>query len=237
VDHCSLIWSFNNLVIVYSTVKDMDIHKIIAVLREAVRDWKTPIVTQVAIEYKNPFYILISTVLSLRTKDEVTAKASQRLFSIAKTPLEMMQLSVEEIEEAIYPVGFYHNKARTIKEVCKILVEKYNGNVPDNLDELLELKGVGRKTANLVITLGYNKPGICVDTHVHRISNRLGYVKTKTPEETEFSLRGKLPKEYWIEYNDLLVTLGQTICHPISPRCSKCPIAKYCDRVGVKYSR
>lgn len=237
MDHCSLIWSFNNLVIVYSTVKDMDIHKIIAVLREAVRDWKTPIVTQVAIEYKNPFYILISTVLSLRTKDEVTAKASQRLFSIAKTPLEMMQLSVEEIEEAIYPVGFYHNKARTIKEVCKILVEKYNGNVPDNLDELLELKGVGRKTANLVITLGYNKPGICVDTHVHRISNRLGYVKTKTPEETEFSLRGKLPKEYWIEYNDLLVTLGQTICHPISPRCSKCPIAKYCDRVGVKYSR
>jgi endonuclease-3 len=191
----------------------------------------------VAVEYKDPFFILISTILSLRTKDDVTAKASQRLFSIAETPEEMMRLDIEEIEEAIYPVGFYHNKARTIKEVCKTLIEKYNGRVPDDLDELLKLKGVGRKTANLVITLGYNKLGICVDTHVHRISNRLGYVRTKTPEETEFSLREKLPIEYWIEYNDLLVTLGQTICHPVSPKCSKCPILEYCDRVGVKRSR
>lgn len=218
-------------------MKDTDIHKIIPILREATKNWKTPIVTQVAVEYKDPFFILISTILSLRTKDDVTAKASQRLFSIAETPEEMMRLDIEEIEEAIYPVGFYHNKARTIKEVCKTLIEKYNGRVPDDLDELLKLKGVGRKTANLVITLGYNKLGICVDTHVHRISNRLGYVRTKTPEETEFSLREKLPIEYWIEYNDLLVTLGQTICHPVSPKCSKCPILEYCDRVGVKRSR
>jgi endonuclease-3 len=218
-------------------VRDEDIHNIIPILRDAVRYWKTPIVTRVAVEYRDPFFILISTILSLRTKDDVTAKASQRLFAIAKSPEEMMRLDVKEIEEAIYPVGFYHNKARTIKEVCKTLVERYNGRVPDDLDELLKLKGVGRKTANLVITLGYNKPGICVDTHVHRISNRLGYVRTRTPEETEFALREKLPREYWIEYNDLLVTLGQAICQPVSPKCSRCPISEYCDRVGVKHSR
>ncbi|MGB9681791.1 MAG: endonuclease III domain-containing protein [bacterium] len=218
-------------------MKDEDIHKIIPILRDVTKNWKAPIVTQVALEFRDPFFILISTILSLRTKDDVTAKASERLFAIAKTPEEIMRLGVEEIERIIYPVGFYHNKAKNIKEICRALVERYNSRVPDDLDELLKLKGVGRKTANLVVTLGYNKPGICVDTHVHRISNRLGYVRTKTPEETEFALREKLPKEYWIEYNDLLVTLGQVICHPISPRCSRCPIAQFCDRVGVKYSR
>lgn len=218
-------------------MKDDDIHRVIEILREFVKDWKQPIVTQIAEREKDPFRILISTILSLRTKDEVTASASERLFSLAKTPEEMLKLSEEEIEKAIYPVGFYRNKAKTIKKICKTLVEKYNSRVPDNLEELLKLKGVGRKTANLVITLGYNKPGICVDTHVHRISNRLGYVKTKTPEETEFALREKLPVEYWIEFNDLLVTLGQIICHPVSPRCSICPIREYCDRIGVKRSR
>jgi len=218
-------------------VKDRDIEKIIEILRESVKEWKQPVVTQIAERDRDPFRILISTILSLRTKDEVTKIASERLFSLARTPEEMLRLEEEEIERAIYPVGFYRNKAKTIKEICKVLIERYNGRVPDDIDELLKLKGVGRKTANLVITLGYNKPGICVDTHVHRISNRLGYVKTKTPEETEFALRGKLPKEYWIEFNDLLVTLGQTICHPVSPRCSICPISDYCDRVGVKRSR
>jgi len=218
-------------------VKDRDIEKIIEILRESVKEWKQPVVTQIAERDRDPFRILISTILSLRTKDEVTKIASERLFSLARTPEEMLRLEEEEIERAIYPVGFYRNKAKTIKEICKVLIERYNGRVPDDIDELLKLKGVGRKTANLVITLGYNKPGICVDTHVHRISNRLGYVKTKTPEETEFALRGKLPKEYWIEFNDLLVTLGQTICHPVSPRCSICSISGYCDRVGVKRSR
>ncbi len=218
-------------------MKDDDIHRVIEILRESVKDWKQPIVTQIAEREKDPFRILISTILSLRTKDEVTASASERLFSLAKTPEEMLKLSEEEIEKAIYPVGFYRNKAKTIKKICKTLVEEYSSRVPDDLEELLKIKGVGRKTANLVITLGYNKPGICVDTHVHRISNRLGYVKTKTPEETEFALREKLPVEYWIEFNDLLVTLGQIICHPVSPRCSICPIREYCDRIGVKRSR
>lgn len=218
-------------------MRDSDIHRIVEILREEVRNWKQPIVTQIAERERDPFRILISTILSLRTKDEVTASASERLFSLAKTPEEMLRLSEDEIANAIYPVGFYRNKARTIKEICKTLIERYNGKVPDSLEELLKIKGVGRKTANLVITLGYNKPGICVDTHVHRISNRLGYVRTKTPEETEFALREKLPVEYWIEFNDLLVTLGQTICHPVSPRCSICPIKDYCDRIGVKRSR
>lgn len=218
-------------------MRDSDIHRVVEILREAVKNWKQPIVTQIAERGRDPFRILISTILSLRTKDDVTASASERLFSLAKTPEEMLNLSEDEIAKAIYPVGFYRNKAKTIKEISKVLVEKYGGKVPDDLEELLKIKGIGRKTANLVITLGYNKPGICVDTHVHRISNRLGYVNTKTPEETEFVLREKLPLEYWIEFNDLLVTLGQTICHPVSPRCSICPIREYCDRIGVKRSR
>jgi endonuclease-3 len=149
----------------------------------------------------------------------------------------MLKLSVKEIERAIYPVGFYKTKARTIQNLCRELIEKYESKVPDELDELLKLKGVGRKTANLVVSLGYGKPGICVDTHVHRISNRLGYIKTKTPFETEMLLRQKLPKKYWIEYNDLLVSLGQHLCRPLSPMCSVCPIENYCDKVGVDKSR
>lgn len=149
----------------------------------------------------------------------------------------MLKLSVKEVERAIYPVGFYKTKARTILYICREIVEKYDSRVPDDIDELLNLKGVGRKTANLVVTLGYGKPGICVDTHVHRISNRLGYIKTKTPYETEMVLRGKLPKKYWIEYNDILVAFGQHLCRPISPKCSVCPVENYCDKVGVEKSR
>jgi endonuclease-3 len=149
----------------------------------------------------------------------------------------MLKLSAEEIEKKIYPVGFYKTKAKTILYLCQELLEKYGSKVPDDLDELLKLKGVGRKTANLVLTLGYAKPGICVDTHVHRISNRWGYVKTKTPLETEMALREKLPRKYWIEDNTLLVGFGQHLCRPISPKCSACPIEKYCDKVGVGKSR
>ena len=218
-------------------MRDDQIHEVIGILRRETKKWDVPIVTLMSQTERNPFKILIATVLSLRTKDEVTAKAADRLFQVADNPYDMMKLDEEEIAALIYPVGFYRRKARNIKEICKVLINKYDGKVPDDIDELLKLPGVGRKTANLVVTLGYGKPGICVDTHVHRISNRLGYVDTKTPEETEFALRKKLPEEYWIEINDLLVSLGQHICHPTSPKCSQCPIEEYCEKRGVKRSR
>ncbi|MFQ6113640.1 MAG: endonuclease III domain-containing protein [bacterium] len=218
-------------------MKNKNIDNIIEILRQEVQNFFTPIVTEVANQSADPFKILISCLLSLRTKDEVTTEASKRLFDLADTPEAMARLSVEQIQKAIYPVGFYITKAQRIKEICHILIEKYNSKVPDKLDELLKLKGVGRKTANLVITLGYKKHGICVDTHVHRISNRLGLVKTRTPEQTEFALMEVLPKKYWIIYNDLLVSYGQNICRPISPLCSQCKIFEFCDRAGVTRSR
>ncbi|WP_022846458.1 MULTISPECIES: endonuclease III domain-containing protein [unclassified Desulfurobacterium] len=218
-------------------LKKIDIDKIVEILKRESKKWDVPVVSLMSRHDRDPFKILISTILSLRTKDEVTARASERLFKKADNPYDMVKLSEKEIEELIYPVGFYRNKAKTIKEICKTLIGKYDGKVPDSLDELLKLKGVGRKTANLVVTLGFNKPGICVDTHVHRIMNRIGYVKTKTPEETEFALRKKLPKKYWKIINELLVALGQHVCHPTSPKCSICPIRDYCQKVGVKRSR
>ncbi len=214
-----------------------EIHSAIRILRREVPKWETPIVGVVAETSQDPFKILISCILSLRTQDATTEQASHRLFNLADTPVEMVQLSTKKIEKAIFPVGFYRTKAKNIRDICRTLIKKYSGKVPDEIDELMKLKGVGRKTANLVVTLGYRKPGICVDTHVHRISNRWGYVRTKNPKETEFTLRGKLPKQYWIEYNDLLVTFGQHLCRPISPMCSQCPVERYCDRVGVAISR
>jgi endonuclease III len=202
-------------------------------LRDAIRAWQTPAVTIVSQREGSPFKVLVSCILSLRTQDRTTAAASERLFSLADTPAAMVALSVEEIEKAIYPVGFYRNKAVTIHDVSQALLTQYAGAVPDTLEELLLLKGVGRKTANLVLTLGFAKPGICVDTHVHRICNRWGYVKTKTPDETEFALRKKLPRRYWLVINDLLVAFGQNHCSPISPRCSCCVLAHLCRRVGV----
>jgi endonuclease-3 len=218
-------------------MKDSDIHAVIKILRRATRQWRTPYVTELSQRRREPFHILISTLLSLRTKDAVTSAASQRLFALADTPAAMLKLTPRQIERAIYPVGFYRIKARTILKVCRILLEQYDGRVPDEIDALVKLPGVGRKTANLVVTLGYGKPGICVDTHVHRITNRWGYVQTKTPEQTEMALRAKLPRAYWIEINDELVALGQNVCHPTSPRCSICPVRAYCDRVGVVRSR
>ena len=218
-------------------MRDRDIHAAIRILRREVPKWETPIVTLMAETYESPFRVLISCILSLRTQDSTTAQASRRLFGLADTPQKMVKLSVKTIEKAIFPVGFYRTKAKVIREICRVLLRDYAGKVPDDIDELLKLKGVGRKTANLVVTLGYKKPGICVDTHVHRISNRWGYVKTTTPEKTEFALREKLPKQYWIKYNDLLVSFGQHLCRPISPVCSRCPVRKYCDRVGVTLSR
>ncbi len=212
------------------------INSIIIILKRENKKYIEPVVTTVS-KAKSPFKVLISCLLSLRTKDKVTAEASNRLFKLASNPQQMLNISIKDIEKTIYPVGFYKTKSKRIKEICKTLLDNYGGTVPDEIDELLKLKGVGRKTANLVVTLGYGKLGVCVDTHVHRISNRLGLIKTKTPEQTEFSLRKKLPKKYWIIYNDLLVAHGQNICTPISPWCSKCKIFKYCKRIGVKSFR
>ncbi len=214
------------------------IHAAIRILKREIRQWQEPVVGVVARESgRDPFRILISCLLSLRTKDKTTSEASQRLFSLADEPAAMLRLPVRRIERAIYPVGFFRTKAKHIKEICRRLLEVYGGRVPDEIDELVTLPGVGRKTANLVVTVGYGKPGICVDIHVHRISNRWGYVNTKTPEETEQALRRKLPKAYWIMFNDLLVPYGQNLCQPVSPFCSKCKLIDLCGRVGVTRNR
>lgn len=214
-----------------------DIHQVIAPLRAAAPTWNAPVVTLIASQSGDPFQVLIACLLSLRTRDETTGAASRRLFHLASAPGDMLRLDAEHIQEAIYPVGFYRTKARTILDICRALVLRFGGRVPDDLDQLLTLKGVGRKTANLVRTKGFGKPGICVDTHVHRISNRWGYVRTKNPEATEMALRRKLPPAYWLEYNDLLVAFGQTICLPLSPWCSRCPVADSCPQIGVQRRR
>jgi endonuclease-3 len=196
-----------------------------------------PSVSQIARKRRDPYRILMSTILSLRTKDEVTMEASKRLFAIASTPEKLSQTPVRLIEKAIYPVGFFKTKARTLKTIAKRLLKEYDGAVPDSIDELLKFKGVGRKTANLVVTLGYGKKGICVDTHVHRVSNRTGLVKTSNPEQTEYALMDVLPEKYWIGYNELLVSFGQKVCKPISPHCSTCPLEKDCPQHGVERHR
>lgn len=219
-------------------MQDSDIHEVIDILQEAIKQWPETTLGQVADQTRSaPFRILIGTVLSLRTKDETTAEACKRLFFLADAPETMVSLSEETIDNAIYPVGFHTTKAKNILAICRILIDEYNSRVPDEIDTLVTLPGVGRKTANLVVTLGYDKPGICVDTHVHRISNRWGYVNTKNPEKTESSLREKLPQKYWIGYNDLLVIYGQNLCKPVSPFCSRCRLSSYCDRVDVEKYR
>lgn len=181
----------------------------------------------------DPFRVLVSCILSLRTRDEVTDVASERLFALADNPIKLSSLKAGKIEKAIYPAAFYRNKAKTLIDLCRELITRYDSKVPDSLDALLSLKGVGRKTANLTLILGHGKMGICVDTHVHRISNRWGYVATKSPDETEMALREKLPKKYWMQYNDLLVTFGQNCCKPLSPLCSQCCVAEQCAKIGV----
>lgn len=186
---------------------------------------------------QDPYLVLISCLLSLRTKDTVSLPASIRLFKEAKTPRQMLKVPISKIEKLIYPTGFYHRKAKILHEVSQDLLNRFKGKVPADLDQLLSIKGVGRKTANLVLGVAFNIPAICVDTHVHKVSNRLGLVKTKTTEETEMELMKILPQEYWIEYNHLIVQWGQNICVPISPFCSKCAIANLCPRVGVTKHR
>jgi endonuclease-3 len=218
-------------------MRDSDIQAVMRILRHEVRRWQEPVVGVVARESQDPFRILIACILSLRTKDRTTAEASKRLFALAVTPQALAAISTTRIEQAIYPVGFYRTKAKQIRQICQRLLDAFEGQVPDSIDELLTLPGVGRKTANLVVTVGYRKPGICVDIHVHRISNRWGYLRTKTPARTEEILRHKLPKRYWITFNDLLVPFGQNVCQPVSPYCSRCKLIDYCDRIGIERSR
>ncbi len=181
--------------------------------------------------FNDPYLVLIACILSLRTNDKTTYPATLRMLELGRTPEDFAKCDVKELEKAIYPVGFYANKAKQIVELSKELVEKYNSKVPESIEEMTKFKGVGRKTANLVMSRGFNKPAICVDVHVHRIFNRLGYVKTKTPEETEFALREKLPVKHWIDINTLLVTHGQNVCKPIKPMCDICPIKDYCKKL------
>lgn len=206
-----------------------DIDKIVSLLKDAKQPQSEFV--KLMDSFKNPYLVLIACILSLRTNDKTTYPATLRMLELAKTPKEMKNVSVEDLSKAIYPVGFYENKAKQIIELSKIIDEELNGQVPDEIEDLIKFKGVGRKTANLVLSLGFNKPAICVDVHVHRIFNRLGYIKTKTPEETEFALREKLPQKYWIDINTLLVTHGQNVCKPIKPKCSECPIVGYCAKI------
>jgi endonuclease-3 len=212
--------------------------RLIGRLQGAAPAWSTTALAAVAQQTRrDPFRILIGCLLSLRTKDETTAAASARLFALADTPAGILALAPRTIERAIFPVGFYRTKGRVLHRVCRDLLERFDGQVPSDLDDLLTLHGVGRKTANLVVTFAFRRPGICVDTHVHRISNRLGFVRTRTPDHTEQALRRRLPRRHWIDLNDLLVAFGQNICRPTSPHCSRCPIAASCPRIGVLHAR
>lgn len=218
-------------------VTSKTVGELIKKLRREAPSWNAPMVTLVAAHTRDPFQTLISCILSLRTKDQTTAVAAKRLFERASTPDAMLKIPLKELEKLIFPVGFYRAKARVVHGICSDLMERFGGEVPGDIDALLTMKGVGRKTANLVVTEAFRKPGICVDTHVHRISNRWGLVKTKVPDKTEMALREVLPKRHWLEYNRLLVAFGQTLCHPTSPWCSRCPIEALCPRLGVERSR
>ncbi len=209
--------------------KKINIDKIVELLKEAKQPQSDFV--KLMDSFKDPYLVLIACILSLRTNDKTTYPATLRMLELGKTPKDFANCDVKELEKAIYPVGFYSNKAKQIAELSKILVENYNSKVPDSIEELCKFNGVGRKTANLTLSLGFNKPAICVDVHVHRIFNRIGYVKTKTPDETEFALREILPEKYWIDINTLLVTHGQNICKPQKPKCNECPIEKYCNKM------
>ncbi len=205
-------------------MKNLDIKLVVERLKQA--DLPHTEFIDLMENYKNPFLVLISCILSLRTNDKTTYPATLRMLKLGKTPQELAKVSVEQLEKAIYPVGFYKNKAKQIIEISKYLCEN---EMPHTIEDLCKFNGVGRKTANLVMAKGFCEPAICVDVHVHRISNRLGYVKTKTPDDTELALRKKLPKEYWLDINTLLVTFGQNICKPQKPNCEKCMICEFCD--------
>jgi endonuclease-3 len=188
-------------------------------------------------EKQDPFKILISCLLSLRTKDSTTESISESLFKIADTPEKIIKLPLKKLEKIIFSSGHYHKKALTLKHVSKEILERFNNKVPDKKDELMSIKGIGPKTANIVLNFAFNQPVLPIDTHCHRLPNRLGWVQTKTPEKTELALEKILPKQYWFEFNGIFVLFGKTICQPISPWCSKCPINNYCPKINVEKSR
>jgi endonuclease III len=212
--------------------KCIDIEKVIPLLENEVKQLDAPIVDLIAVQTRDPFKILVTTILSARTKDETTAKAASRLFKKASDFESLARLDEQTIAKLIYPVGFYKNKARFLKKLPDAIA-RLGGVIPDTVEELTRLPGVGRKTANLVVVIAFNKPAICVDTHVHRIMNIWGYVETKTPLETEMALRQKLPKKYWLRINSMLVAYGQAVCKPVRPHCDRCVIEKYCPQIGV----
>lgn len=220
--------------------KNIHFDEIFRLLKKEFKNYEIPVLSRKKWEeiVHTPYTTLISCLLSLRTKDEITEQASIRLLKKYDTPKKMIELPIQKIQSLIYPVGFYKTKAKRIKEISKNLIDNYNGNVPESFTELLKLKGVGRKTANIVMVYGHNKKGFLpIDTHCHRIPNRIGWINTKTPEQTEHALRKILPDKYWDDFNHIFVKFGQTICVPISPFCSRCPIDRYCKKISVRKSR
>ena len=218
-------------------MKKPDIDKIYHILKEEVMNYKTPVVDLIEIQTEDPFKVLVATILSARTTDQITTKVVGKLFASVNGLDDLAKLSLAEIEKLIYPIGFYKNKAKYLIELPAAVKKNFNGQIPDSVDELIKLPGVGRKTANLVVAVAFKKPAICVDIHVHRIMNRLGYVETKNPFQTEMALRSKLPEKYWITINSIFVAFGQYLCRPLSPHCSKCKIINYCNQTGVNTKR
>lgn len=213
-----------------------DLPQVFRTLREVAKRYDEPIAERQN-RHRDPFRVLVGVLLSSRTKDDTTGPAADRLFRKASTPQAIARMDEDQIEELIFPVGFYHTKAKHLRMMARMLLERFDGKVPQTIQELLSIPGIGRKSANLILAVAFGIPAICVDTHVHRITNRWGYVKTKDPYQTETALREKLPKRYWIEINRLLVIYGQNVCTPQSPWCSVCKIEKYCDKVGVTRTR
>lgn len=218
-------------------MKSVKIGNVYTILRKQVKKYRVPVVDLIEVQTRDPFKVLLATILSARTQDRTTSRAAHRLFSRVKRFSDLERLSLKQIERLIYPVGFYKTKARHLKKLAKVIKTDFNNKIPFEIEDLIKLPGVGRKTANLVMAIGFKKPAVCVDTHVHRIMNRLGYVKTKNPYETEMALRMKLPKKYWRTINSMLVAFGQNTCKPISPYCSRCVVRRYCNRIGVKVGR
>ena len=218
-------------------MKKSDINFVYKILKEEVKNYTVPVVELIEMQTKDPFKVLITTILSSRTKDAITMKAAKQLFSRVEKSQDLAKMTIKQIEKLIYPVGFYKTKAKHLRKFPKVLKQEFNNDIPKTLEGLIKLPGVGRKTANLVLAVAFNKSAICVDTHVHKIMNRLGYLKTKNPFQTEMILRKKLPKNYWTTINSILVAFGQHTCTPVSPFCSRCPVKKYCDKVGVTKSR
>ncbi|HEX2956903.1 MAG TPA: endonuclease III [Chitinispirillaceae bacterium] len=215
-------------------IHSLQIAEVYELLKEEYHNHPAPVVELIEIQTHDPFKVLLATILSARTKDNVTAKAAQRLFAAVSSMNDIEKIDREHLEKIIYPVGFYRDKAENIKQLPSVIKERFGGNIPSTIEELVELPGVGRKTANLVVAVAFNKPAVCVDIHVHRIFNRLGYLETKTPLETEMELRASLPQKFWTTFNSYFVSFGQNTCLPIEPRCNRCPIFQYCSRINVK---